>query len=342
MRLLVIRTSAMGDVALTLPVLREMSDQFPQVEIVMVTREAFIPFFAAAGSTKLFSPDFAGRHKGVKGLIFLFIDLRKSGKFDYVIDLHDVIRSRILSFLFRISGVPVKRIDKGRSQKHALIKGRKKVQLKHSVERYRDVFSQTGFHLGASQGPWMIPSGEEAHRSAMITGINGGVNIGVAPYAKHFLKLWPEDYMVSLLKIISEKAGVHFWLFGGKEEAGRIALLQQKVPGSAVASGKLTLREEIALMSKLDFMISMDSSNMHMAALTGTRVISIWGATDPLTGFGAWKQPEEYSIRIPVSELTCRPCTVYGKGKCWRHDHACMEWLTPEKVLERITELGIL
>jgi len=80
---------------------------------------------------------------------------------------------------------------------------------------------------------------------------------------------------------------------------------------------------------------------MHMAALTGTKVISIWGATDPLTGFGAWMQPDEYSVRIPVDQLKCRPCTVYGKDKCKRKDHACMMWLTSEMVLKRLINLKI-
>ena len=54
---------------------------------------------------------------------------------------------------------------------------------------------------------------------------------------------------------------------------------------SVNTAGNLTLDEELALMSRLDLMIAMDSSNMHMAALSGTKVISIWGGTDPLTGF---------------------------------------------------------
>ena len=94
-------------------------------------------------------------------------------------------------------------------------------------------------------------------------------------------------------------------------------------------------------MSRLDLMIAMDSSNMHMAALTGTKVISIWGGTDPLTGFGAWMQPDDYSIRIPVDELTCRPCTIYGKGECKRGDFACMNWLTPEIVFRKIEKIDI-
>jgi ADP-heptose:LPS heptosyltransferase len=85
----------------------------------------------------------------------------------------------------------------------------------------------------------------------------------------------------------------------------------------------------------------MDSSNMHMAALVGTKVISIWGGTDPLSGFGAWTQPPAYSISIPVDELTCRPCTTFGKGTCSRGDFACMNWLTPEIVYNKLNNLKI-
>jgi ADP-heptose:LPS heptosyltransferase len=110
------------------------------------------------------------------------------------------------------------------------------------------------------------------------------------------------------------------------------------VTGSTNLAGKLTLDQELVFISKLDFMITMDSSNMHMAALTGTKVISIWGGTDPLAGFSAWMQPDSFSIRIPVEELDCRPCTIYGKGKT-RNSFACMNMLTPELVFKKIEKL---
>jgi len=169
--------------------------------------------------------------------------------------------------------------------------------------------------------------------------MQGVVNIGVAPYAKHKLKMWPENNMIRLLEFISEKYKCRFWFFGGTEDSEKMLALQAKIPGSTSLIGKLTLDEELYFMSKIDLMISMDSSNMHMAALVGIKVISIWGGTDPLSGFSAWIQPDNFSIRIPVEELTCRPCTVFGKGECKRGDFACMNWLTPEIVFERIEKL---
>lgn len=342
MRLLVIRNSAMGDVALTTPVLKALREQYPDIEIILLTRPAYWAFFTSFDGIQLFLADFKMRHKGLKGLYVLFRDLQKQGKIDYVIDLHDVLRSKILRVFFRFIGVPSVKIDKGRSEKKKVIKGESRMKLRHSVERYMDVFERAGLRIAAAGGPWIIPSPDAIKSSSEITGINEGIYIGVAPYARHELKMWPEEYMITLLNRISERYNAYFRLFGGKDEHDRLESLASKVPRAVNLSGKLQLGEEIAVISKLDLMISMDSSNMHIAALAGTKVISIWGATDPVIGFGAWNQPEEYSVFIPQSELSCRPCTVFGKGKCRRKDHACMVWLKPDIVYNRIEPLGIL
>ncbi len=341
MRLLVIRTSAMGDVALTTLVLRGIREKYPDTELTLVTMKAFSPFFHSINGLELFFPDFKIRHKGIAGLFRLFTDIRKSGTFDYVIDLHDVLRTKILRSLFRLTGIPVSVIDKGRSEKRALINGRKKIQLKHTVQRYQEVFAKAGFDAKPPEGPWIVPPREAVTRALEISGITAGLNIGVAPYTKHELKMWPEESMVTLLRMIS-KSYAKFWLFGGPEESDLLESFQKKIPGSVNLAGKLNLEEELAVMTKLSFMIAMDSSNMHMAALVGTNVISIWGATDPLMGFAAWMQPKDHFISISIEELTCRPCTVYGKGECWRGDHACMEWLTPKMVYDKIRATGLL
>lgn len=342
MRLLVIRTSAMGDVAFTTPVLDGFRKQYPEIELVFLTRAAFRPFFSEDKHLQLFIPDLKGRHNGLTGIFRLFNDLQKAGPFDYVIDLHAVLRSQILGIFFRIKGVKLAVIDKGRKEKRDIIKGRKKIQLKHSAERYIEVFARAGFPVRTYDGPWIKPSPAAMNKASELIESQNLINIGIAPYAKHALKSWPEDYMKRLLGLISENRNVKFWLFGGKEDLVKLEVLTSSIKNSYSVAGKLNLEEELALMSKLRLMIAMDSSNMHMAALVKTPVISIWGGTDPLTGFGAWQQPDERSIRIPIEELSCRPCTVFGKGKCKRGDFACMMWLTPEMVYDEIIKLNLI
>jgi ADP-heptose:LPS heptosyltransferase len=338
-RLLVIRTSAMGDVALTTPVIKGMVSRYPDVEIIMLTRSTFKPFFNNIEEIQLFTPDFGSRHKGFPGIFRLYRDISETGKIDHVIDLHDVLRSKIIRFLFRLSGSKIAVIDKGRREKRRLISGGKKVQLKHTVERYCDTFEKAGFHVRPSSDIWIIPSREALRKADEIMKGGPELNIGVAPCAKHKLKVWPKEKMIRLLEMISQKYHARFWLFGGKEDKETIDEIQRKVSGSISLVGKLNLDEELAVMSRLDVMIAMDSSNMHMAALTGTCVLSIWGGTDPLAGFAAWMQTDENSLRIPVEELWCRPCTIYGKGDCKRGDFACMQWLTPERAFSKVEKL---
>jgi ADP-heptose:LPS heptosyltransferase len=339
MRLLVIRTSAMGDVALTAPVLKGMREQYPEIEIVVLTRTAYKPFFSSVPGLVYFFPDLKKRHKGFTGLIRLFRDMNRQSEINYVIDLHDVLRSKLLRFFFQLTGVRSAVIDKGRKGKRLLITGRTKTQQKHSVERYCEVFAKAGFPVVPSKAKPIVPSSGIVIDTRISEEMTGVFNIGVAPYAKHKLKMWPEASMIQLLRMISEKYACRFWLFGGHEDSVKLAALQGQITGSTSLAGKLSLDEELLIMSKLDLMIAMDSSNMHMAALVGTRVISIWGGTDPLNGFSAWMQPDEFSVSIPVDELTCRPCTIFGKGECKRGDFACMNWLTPEIVFRKIEKL---
>jgi ADP-heptose:LPS heptosyltransferase len=341
MHLLVIRTSAMGDVALLTPVIMGMRKEYPEVEITLVTRRAFESFFYSISGIKLFFPDFRENHKGLPGIFRMYHDLKKTDV-DCVIDLHDVLRSRILRQLFRLSGVPVYVIDKGRNDKKHIINGKRKTGIKHSVLRYCDVFAEAGYPLLPADPPCIIPTPEGFSEISGLHLKANELNIGVAPYAKHKLKIWPEENMEKLLEMISARHITKIWLFGGKDELNRLENFSKQVPGSFLVTGKLSLSGELALVSRLDFMISMDSSNMHMAALTGTKVISIWGGTDPLTGFSAWRQPDNMALRIPPEELTCRPCTIFGKGECRRGDLACMNWLTPEKVFDRMVSLKII
>lgn len=92
---------------------------------------------------------------------------------------------------------------------------------------------------------------------------------------------------------------------------------------------------ELALMNRLDVMVSMDSANMHLASLAGVPVVSVWGATHPYAGFMGWGQSIGNAVQI---DLPCRPCSIYGNKPCLRGDYFCMKNISPEQIVER-TEL---
>ena len=97
-----------------------------------------------------------------------------------------------------------------------------------------------------------------------------------------------------------------------------------------------TMEQELILMSHLDVMVSMDSANMHLASLTATPVVSIWGATHPMAGFLGWNQNIENVVQL---NMDCRPCSIYGQKPCIHGDFRCMTGIKPEMILEKITKI---
>ncbi len=343
--LLVFRFSAMGDVALTVPVIRNVLHENKNLNITLVTNPLFTPFFYGIERLTIFPADFKGQYRGLKGLYQLYKDLKSVNKFDYLIDLHNVIRSRILSFFFLFSRLKGYRIYKNRKEKKKVITGKLKKPLIHTTERYKTVFENIIKISIPPTTPSIFPS-----KKALIAAENFVREehipekqwIGIAPMAKHELKKWPIENIHSLIKLINKDADVHFFLFGGgkkeKEEMDKISI---KNANTSNITGKLNLSEEIALISKMNFMITMDSANMHISSLLGVPTISIWGGTHTMIGFGALHQPEEYAIQVSAQDLTCRPCTVYGKGTCKRGDLACFTRLSPEIVYRKLIQLNL-
>ena len=112
MNLLVFRFSAMGDVALTVPVVRNILKHNEDIHITLVTNPSFIPFFYGIDRLTILPADFKKKYHGLKGLYKLSLDIKSENKFDYLIDLHSVLRTWVLSFLLSIRGLKVYRINR--------------------------------------------------------------------------------------------------------------------------------------------------------------------------------------------------------------------------------------
>lgn len=339
-RLLIFRFSAMGDVAMTIPVLHSLLAVYPDQEITLVSRAAFRPLFGELPPTVTFFPaDLQGRHKGIRGLFRLFRELRKQNA-GAVADLHGVLRTRFLSTCFWLTGIPTARIDKGRAGKRALTRQKNKIfrPLESSFERYRKVFGKLGFSF-----PLLFTSifGEEKGDPERIAAVTGEKKddrwIGIAPFAKHKGKIYPLSLMEKVVENLSRRPHTKIFLFGGgKTEAEILQTWEGKYPATLALPGKLKMDGELILMSHLDVMISMDSANMHMASLVHTPVVSVWGATHPYCGFYGWNQFPGNAVQ---TDLPCRPCSVFGNKPCYRGDYACLNRIQPETLLQRINEM---
>lgn len=332
-KLLVIRFSALGDIAMSVPVVHDLAVQYPDLDITMLSREMARPLFERMPKNVHFvAADLKGRHKGLFGLNRLLRDIHFKD-FDYIADFHSVLRTQWLRFVCRLFGKKVAKIDKGRKGKKALTRQKNKVLVRQasSFERYAKVLKQLGFPIKPQFVKLDYSVFCETQKTPSETWI------GIAPFAKHEAKVYPLEKMELVIKALSEREHTTIFLFGGgKEENEQIERLCAKYKNVQPAKSRQGLKGELALMGQLDAMLSMDSANMHLASLVGTRVVSLWGGTHPYAGFLGWNQKPEDCIQV---DLPCRPCSVYGNKDCLRGDYACMNGIAPDQIIEKFLSL---
>ena len=325
----------MGDVAMAVPVIKNLLQQHSDLHISFVSNAFFAPLFEGLERVHFHPADLKEKHKGIAGLYRLFRELKKN-KFDAVIDLHNVLRSQVLRSFFKLTGYKISVIDKGREEKKALARKEHKVfhQLTSTHQRYADVFRKAGFAIELNTAEPVFT--KQVLPVSVQSFFHGDKKvIGVAPFAQHEEKMYSLERMKETVKLLALNNNV--LLFGGgKYEVSVLQEWEKEMTNVFAVAGKSSFKEELAIIGNLDLMLSMDSANMHLASLYKVPVVSIWGATHPFAGFYGWGQDEKNIVQI---DLECRPCSVFGNKPCFRGDHACMQWITTDMITQKIAAL---
>lgn len=361
--ILIVRLSAMGDVAISAPLVRAYASANPECNFYMVSQPRFEAMFsypsqrcapcegsacaASAGaaeqipnlyyiplSTKRGGSDYCGSW----GQLIKFArTVKKQYDITHFADIHDVIRTKVLRAVLRLSGVKVACINKHRREREELCrqKNKKLVQIIKSQRCMEEVFVKIGLtdlHFAES-----APMQNAASKKNTPTSKQEAIKIGIAPFAGHKGKEWPAEKMEEVVKHFgseSSKGRYKVFLYGGgKREIEIMQPWAQKYPHAELFAGKHTLYEELESMASLDVMVSMDSANMHLASLVGTPVVCIWGATHRFAGYNGWGQKEDNAVEV---DLLCRPCSVFGAKPCQRGDYACLHRISPQMVIDKI------
>lgn len=335
--LLLLRFSALGDVAMTVPVIRCLYKSYPNLKITFVSRTYLEPLFEEFENFNFYPIDTGVQHKGVKGIWTLFSELKKT-PFSGVADLHGVLRTYLLSFLFTTTFFRVKQINKGRIAKHRLIreKNKKFQPLTPTIFRYADVFRKLGFSINIEdhEFPDKKPIPEN-----FINLYNQSDRkwIGIAPFASYKGKTYPLDLMQQVIAYLQKDYQI--FLFGaGQKEIKKLEVWEKAYTNAFNTAGNTSLRDQIQIMPYLDLMISMDSANGHLAANFGTPVLSLWGLTHPFCGFAPFCQPKENSLTLDRKKYPLIPTSVYGNVTPSGYENAFRS-LQPKEVIEKALEL---
>lgn len=335
-KLLVVRLSAIGDVAMTVPAIWSLVKNHPDVQVTFVSQGFARDIVNQIPGVLFVEANTKGRHKGVLGIWRLFTDLRKIDRYDALADLHNVIRSQILRNLFLLSGLKkISVINKGRSEKRKLVrlKNKRLVPLKTTPERYMDALLRLGYTIN-DEFDYLFREARLPENITIHLGYKDKRWIGIAPFAKHKGKIYPLDKMERVVEILSaSKTNKIILIGGGGKEQEILEGWEKKYPNTISIARKYSILNELKIISNLDVMVCMDSANMHFASLVNTPVVSIWGATHPYAGFYGWKQNPTSAIQV---DLYCRPCSIYGNKPCFRKDYACLNRIEPEVVVNKI------
>lgn len=312
--ILVIRFSALGDVVILAPILKQKMADNPGVEVTVAAPQMLEPFFSGVPNLSFIGID---RHAGN----FRIFKKLKACRPTVVADLHSVTRSFLLDFLFLLNFIPVHVMLKQRMKRRRLLK-HKDIQLATSWQHYDYVLRQCGLDGIGVMPPYL------EHKPSP----DGIVRIGIAPFSTSQGKNYPVEKMEKVISLLAGQPSFEVWLFGGRKYDVKFKEWTEKYPYVGI-SDSTSFDSELELIKKLDVMVSMDSANLHFVSALEVPAVTVWGATHPYCGFAGWRQNPEWSVQ---ADLPCRPCSIYGSKPCVKGTYECMQLISPEMIFEKV------
>jgi lipopolysaccharide heptosyltransferase II len=332
LRILVMRYSSLGDVALTLPALDELAAHYRKAEITFATKAEYA--------------EVVQHHPAVKRVLtldgsdpmafFSHLGELKELKPHVVLDLHDSLRTRLLTW--RLKPGKLVRYDKESVRRRMLAAHRTKEPSTHTVWKYVRALRGLGIQAAGTLD-FTVPVPKNTQYFLKDTCDRLGVKhsdsvVGLAPGAAWETKKWPASRWALLADRLVERYGARIWWFGSPGERSEIENVRSSmiVPDNQrgkVLAGERSLGETIQLLGRCDLFVGHDSGLTHLAAGRGCRVVAIFGSTTPSLGFAPWGP---HNTIIENAKLDCRPCHVHGRDSCPKGHFKCMEDLSVDLV----------
>lgn len=317
-KILIIRFSSIGDIVLTTPVIRCIKQQVKDVEIHYLTKISFKSILANNSYiTKV--------HTIEKSASEIINDLKKEN-FDFIIDLHNNIRSLQIKTALRKPSSTFKKLN---FKKWLLVNFKiNKMPELHVVERYLQAAKPLGIINDNKGLDYFIPAKDEVNINTLPVSHQHGY-IGFVIGAKHATKQLPLEKIISICKKLHQP----IVLLGGKEDAQN-AFIIEKAVGSNIynACGKYNLNQSASLVQQAKKIITHDTGLMHIAAAFKKEIISVWGNTVPALGFSPYLPAADSKV-VEVKNLPCRPCSKIGYDKCPKGHFKCMMLIDEESIV---------
>lgn len=327
-KILVVATNWVGDAVMNLPFLEALHERYPEAEIHVVCRPWVADVFRHQREVSgLFIQD----DKAFPEQRRLAREIRGTG-FGAAYVLPNSFRSALLPFLARIPQRIGYRGDWRRGLLTRAVPAGTKKERQHEIFHYLNLLGVTKngsrdwsprLHVTGEEQEWAetflrgkVPEGQACY------GLNPGATFGTA-------KRWTEEGFVEVGRWIISSRKASVLLFGSPAERELAERIAERIgPGAVVTAGETTLRQAAALLARCESLVTNDTGTMHVATAVGTRVVAIFGSTNPLTTYPYGEG--HVIVREPVA---CSPCML----RDCPIDHRCMTRITPDRVLEHLS-----
>jgi ADP-heptose:LPS heptosyltransferase len=309
-KFLVIRFSSIGDIVLTTPVVRGLSQQVENAEVHYLTKPDFAPLLSV-------NPYITKVHILAENPAETIGQLKQEG-YDYVIDLQHNLRSLNIKRALKRMFFTVHKLNR---KKWLLVNLRiNRLPDLHIVDRYLHTVQLFSVENDGKGLDYFIPEGEHVADTDLPAPFRSGY-IALVIGAKHVTKQLPPEKMAALITGLNHPV----ILVGGPEDKENGEWLVASLPQKKILNGcgRWTVNQSASVIQQANCVITHDTGMMHIAAAFNKKIITIWGNTVPQFGMYAY-QPDPSSIDFEVDGLTCRPCSKLGKSSCPKTHFKCM------------------
>ncbi|MBI4373068.1 MAG: lipopolysaccharide heptosyltransferase II [Candidatus Omnitrophica bacterium] len=332
-KILITKFGAIGDLVLAVPSFRMLRKRFPNASITLLVESRLAPLMEKCPYLDELIPfDRAKRRDQWKRLFKLGKRLRDRG-FDFSIDLQNNWKSHLLAFLARIpKRYGYKRAAGGFLLTHPVITWNKSLG---PVEHQFQVLKRAGVIQFEDQIELWSEPREEAYISECLkdAGFNAykplvGFALGSSP--RWPTKQWPAERFLELSRQLIQKSDCQIVLMGTQDDE-HLAQIFKDAHLKNVFNfiGKTTLAQLVSLVKRVDVLVTGDTAPLHMASAFGTKIVALFGPTEPKR-----HMPPGNSHIVLSKHLPCQPCY---SGKCGNPETLlCLHEISVGEVFEAV------
>ncbi|MCK9260405.1 MAG: lipopolysaccharide heptosyltransferase II [Azoarcus sp.] len=334
-RILLVRTSAIGDIVFASPFVAALRQRYPEAHIAWLVEpgmEGLLEADPCVDDVILWPKAewkrfwHAGQYRELAASVRAFSRTLKAQRFDTAIDLQSLLKSGWLTWL---SGA-TQRIGLGSREGSQFLMtrvvpgggtpGQISSEYRHLAQALG--LDTTGFHPRLRLSPTVQRSALDklAHH-----GVVSGHYVVFAPFTTRAQKHWTEEAWRALALRVQRDLGLRPVVLGGPGDRDAAQRIAGKDAGALAFAGETTLAEAAAIVEHAALVIGVDTGLSHMAVAFNRPLVALFGSTRPYLDAG------RANARVIWLGLECSPCR---RSPSCGGAFPCMRDIDPARVLD--------